>query len=277
MSRTKASIKATTGGPSIEGQQDIDPCTACIKGKLHHLPIPKSKQIKELRNNTFRTVHTDWWGPYPHPGMNGEQYLQVFIDEVSGYSGVFASKTPADGATNLSNYIAHLELITNNSLQVRIVQSDSATVYTAGEFAKLCRDNNIAQRVSAPYSQAQNGRAERFWRTMENQVAAMFAYSHMVPLQYWVYAILYFTHVHNRTCASEQTLTPVELLTGKKPDISHFRTWGCPAHAYVEKANRDKFESKAQPGINLGHCPITKDAYYIYFPDSTILFAQRAM
>ena len=158
---------------------------------------------------------------------------------------------------------------------MRIVQSDSATVYTAGEFAALCLAQGIHQRFSAPYSQSQNGRAERFWRTLENQVACMYSHSHLVPLKLWTYAIYYFVHVHNRTTAATRTETPFELLTGSKPDISHFRTWGCPVFAFIEKHQHDKFEPKAQAGVNLGPDRRTKDGYHIYFSDTDTIRTTR--
>jgi hypothetical protein len=269
INRTRRTHTATTGGPSIDSQEDIDPCSACTQGKMHHLTVPKhSTQKSEKRNSKFRLIHSDWWGPYPIPGSQGEQYVQVLLDDESGYAAMFCSARPDTGAQNLALFIAHLELVTNAECEVRIVQSDSATVYTAGEFAALCKDKAIVQRFSAPYSQAQNGKAERIWRTMENQVACMFAYSHLVPIRFWTFAVNYFVHVHNRTCAANQSKTPYELLTGHKPDIAHFRTWGCPTFAFVEKTEHDKFEPKAKYSVNLGPNPSTKDGYYIYFPDT---------
>ena len=156
-----------------------------------------------------------------------------------------------------------------------MIQSDSASVYKYGEFAAHCAAQGIFQRFSAPFSQAQNGRAERFWRTLENQITAMYAYSHLVPINFWVYAAYNFVHVHNRTVAHGKTATPFELLTGSKPDISHFRVWGCPAYAFIEKSAHDKFEPKSRPGINLGFDTSTKDAYLIYFPDTKQVLTTR--
>ena len=112
-------------------------------------------------------LHTDWWGPYNTPGLglNGTsrlQYIQNFIDDASGYTMTFCSDSLADGVLHLQTFERHLALLTNGEQEVRIMQSDSATVYTRGTFAEHCRQTGIAQRVSAPYSQAQNRRAERF-------------------------------------------------------------------------------------------------------------------
>jgi hypothetical protein len=46
--------------------------------------------------------------------------------------------------------------------------------------------------------------------------------------------------------------TPHELTTGKQPDLTYLRIYGCEAMAYVEKPKRSKFEPKTERCIYLG-------------------------
>ena len=273
--RTKLTRDATTGSVPVGANETLDPCSSCIKGKFHKLAMPKAREATPHAHTNFRLIHSDWWGPYHENGPHGERFMQCFIDDASGYTAVFCSATASEGAANLRAFIAHLDLLTDSTCDVRIIQSDSATVYTQGEFAAACADLNFIQRFSAPYSQAQNGRAERFWRTIENSVTCMFAYSNLLPHSLWPYAVRYAVHTHNRTPASKETKTPYELLTNRKPDIAHFRVWGCPAYAFIEKEQHSKFEPKARPSINLGPNFRTKDGYFVYFPDTHAIHTTR--
>ena len=100
------------------------------------------------------------------------------------------------------------------------------------------------------------------------RVTAMFHYSR-VPLRFWPHAVAHMTHVHNRTVQSSATKTPYELLTTRKPDISHLRVWGCPVNITLEPHQRpSKFNPKTRSGINLGVALAHKNAHYVYFPDT---------
>jgi len=258
-------VAHTHGGLDILSREHLDPCSACVAGKSHHTNTPATRAVPSERDPALRLVHTDWWGPYRTPGPNGERYIQVFIDDMSGYAGVYPSRNKDCGADNLRHFAAMLKEITNNKCSVHLVQADYERVYTHGAFAALCSNVGYLQRFSSPYSHNQNGRAERYWRTMENFVSAMFSYSG-VGLRFWPYAVRTFTIHHNMMASTTNSLSPYERLTGKRPDISALRTWGCPVEAYVEAHDRPKFGAKCQQGINLGPCVQTKGGFYVYFP-----------
>ena len=56
--------------------------------------------------------------------------------------------------------------------------------------------------------------------------------------------------------------TPYEIWTGRKPVLSHFRVWGCPA--YIKHLKTDKLESKSDRCLFIGYSKKTK-GYYFYF------------
>ncbi|WP_455749234.1 hypothetical protein, partial [Loigolactobacillus coryniformis] len=45
-----------------------------------------------------------------------------------------------------------------------------------------------------------------------------------------------------------QGLTPVEVLTGRKPDLSHVRVWGSRVFIHVNKSQRRKLDAKGVEG-----------------------------
>lgn len=59
--------------------------------------------------------------------------------------------------------------------------------------------------------------------------------------------------------------TPEEVFTSKKPDVSHFRIFGCPVYFHVPKEKRNKYEASGKKGIFVGYNENSK-AYRIYVP-----------
>jgi hypothetical protein len=94
--------------------------------------------------------------------------------------------------------------------------------------------------------------AERKNRTIMNTVVTLLATKRM-PKAYWAEAVVWAYYVHNR-CPTKalQEMTPQESWTGEKPNVAHFKTWGCVAHIHVPKEKRTKLEDKSITCILLG-------------------------
>ena len=59
--------------------------------------------------------------------------------------------------------------------------------------------------------------------------------------------------------------TPKEVFSGKKPEFSHLRIFGCPVYIHIPKEKRTKLEPCGKKGIFVGYNESLK-AYRIYFP-----------
>jgi hypothetical protein len=65
-------------------------------------------------------------------------------------------------------------------------------------------------------------------------------------------------------------LTPFELRFGRKPSVSHFRSFGCKCFL-LKRGNLDKFESRSFNGILLGYTPHGR-SYRVYsFDTNTVI------
>jgi hypothetical protein len=58
---------------------------------------------------------------------------------------------------------------------------------------------------------------------------------------------------------------PEEVFTGKKPEVSHLRIFGCPVFIHVPKEKRTKLEPSGKKGTFVGYSETSK-AYRIYIP-----------
>ena len=57
--------------------------------------------------------------------------------------------------------------------------------------------------------------------------------------------------------------TPEEVFSGKKPDVSHFRVFGCPVYFHVPKEKRSKLDVSGKKGMLVGYSETSK-AYKVY-------------
>ena len=68
--------------------------------------------------------------------------------------------------------------------------------------------------------------------------------------------------------------TPEENFTGKKPEVSHFRIFGCLTYSHVPSEKRTKFEPTAERGIFVGYDETSK-AFHIYLPSQRKVVVRR--
>ena len=61
------------------------------------------------------------------------------------------------------------------------------------------------------------------------------------------------TAVDIRNCIpkSGKNVSPIEALTGTKPDVAHFRVFGCRIYTTVADVKRKKLDKKSRKGIIL--------------------------
>ena len=67
-----------------------------------------------------------------------------------------------------------------------------------------------------------------------------------LPDFYWAEAVATAVYIINRTpTAAIHDMTPEERYTGRKPDISHLKIFGCIAFVHVPNEFRSKLDPKA--------------------------------
>jgi hypothetical protein len=82
----------------------------------------------------------------------------------------------------------------------------------------------------------------------------------------WAEAAMVVVYVQNRLSHSALGFkTPEEIFTGKKPEVSHLKIFGCLVFIHIPKEKRNKLESSGKKGIFVGYCVVSK-AFRIYIP-----------
>ena len=228
--------KKYASGVEFSGTFEQDKCIPCLIGKSPQQPYSnhgrRASRVGEL-------LHMDTCGPFPVATPNGKKYFNTVLDDCSnfGFTTLVAHKSEA-----VDSYLgteAHVEQISDQRiLSIRI---DNAPEFVAGRLGSHFRDRGIMVQAIAPYAHSQNGKIERYIRTLEDGLQTLLADSGL-PTSFWGDAVLTVQYLRNRlpTSALPADTTPFEAFYKKKPDISHLRVWGCQCFAIIAPELRSK-------------------------------------
>jgi transposase InsO family protein len=253
--------KAT--GISINSKHSSKQCIACVKAKTHRQPQSKKPATRATKPGEL--VHTDTFGPTRVGSHQGHRYIVIFVDDYSRDRWVEFCKTKDEVLPAFQKYLIRQE---SQGISVKRIHSDGAKEFmTSSAMEKLCLQKGIKQTTSAPYTQAQNGVAERSWRTIMESVRSMMIATRMLKTL-WPYAVRTATHLLNlKPTKANKMISPHEILTGKPPDVSNLRVLGCKVHVLIHE-NRDKLEAKTWEGTFVGYD--TQSKSYLVFNSKTL-------
>ena len=85
-----------------------------------------------------------------------------------------------------------------------------------------------------------------------------------LPKKFWAEALSTAVYLRNRSpTQAVHGKTPFEAWTNEKPNVSHFKAFGCLCYSHIAKDERQKFDVKSRKCIMLGYGTETK-AYRLY-------------
>ena len=204
--------------------------------------------------------------------LGGASYFVIFIDDRSRYTWVYFIRRKSDIFEYFKEFRTMVEKQTGKC--IKILRSDQGGEYKSKAFNTYCKSNGIQQQFTVPHTPQQNGVAERWNRTLVESARSMLQGKN-ISNSFWAEAINTAVYLKNR-CPTKQLVfqTPFEVLHGYKPDVSHFKVFGCTAFAHIPKANRRKLDAKSIKCVFIGYCADHK-AYKLFDPSSHKLFASR--
>ena len=86
-----------------------------------------------------------------------------------------------------------------------------------------------------------------------------------IDKEFWGEALNTANHIYNR-CINSFLVnkTPYEALNSRKPNVKHFRVFGCSSFAHFPNEERAKLENKATKCTFLGYGSVTKGLSLIH-------------
>jgi len=244
-------------GMDLDGSTtaDIPVCRGCEFGKSTRQPFSASTTQRTSR--VFEVVHSDLAGPMQTKSIQGSAYTATFIDNHSKLAVVYFLKSKDQFVKALQTYLAWGE--TQTSSKLRALHSDRGGEYMAGQVQDILKQRGIEHHLTMPGSPQSNGKAERFNRTIMDKAEAM---RHTAGLSngFWELAVAAAVHIYNRSPSRTiKWRTPHELwYSGKVPDVSHLRIFGCKGYMHVPADKRRKLDAKALEVTLVGFEPDAK-------------------
>jgi hypothetical protein len=118
--------------------------------------------------------------------------------------------------------------------------------------------SRIRDISTTPYNPQQNGVAERKNRTIMEAVKTRI-HDQNLPMHLWDEATRTIIYVQSRLSHSALGFkTPEEMFTGKKPEVSHLKIFGCPVFVHIRKEKRTKLDPSGKKRIFVGYCEVSK-------------------
>ena len=250
-------------GVAVESKAAMDPiCEPCIAGKQHRIAVPRIAQNRS--SAPLELVHSDVHGPLPVRSRHHYRYWITFIDDFSRFWAVLPLKDKSGAFAAFKQFKALVEKQLGRP--IKALRDDKGGEYMSTEWESFCSANGIQRQHTVRAEPHQNGVAERANRTLHEGIISMLNESKL-PGSFWWDAVAAFVHVHNRspTSANEQHGTPFERWHGTKPDVSHFRVFGCTSYVHVKKDKRQQLQPHFEKCVFIGY-PAQYKAWLFWNP-----------
>ena len=257
-------------GIDFQSTKESEFCEGCAHGKQKRASFPKGKATRACE--ILEIVHSDVCGPMEENSLGGSRYFVTFIDDKSRFTAVYFMKRKDQVLEKFKEYEA---MVTNTTeKKIKILRSDNGGEYASKEFSNYLKEKGIQQQLSVPRTPQQNGVAERMNRIIQETARSMM-HNAGQDKKFWAEAVCTAVMIRNRSpTVSIDNMTPYECFYGRKPDMSHFKAFGCKAYMHVPKENRKKWDSKTKKCILVGYS-ITSKGYRLYGPVSRKICVSR--
>ncbi|CAI7789289.1 unnamed protein product, partial [Closterium sp. NIES-54] len=247
--KSSAKHKVATGFEITPSSGADPPCVSCFGGKLTRHTFPAKGSDAE---EALAVVHIDLCGPFRVTAKDGSLYFLLLKDCHTRFVWVMPIAKKSDVLREFQKWLVLVERQAKKS--VLMLRSDRGGEFLGKEFTDFVDGKGIVHDLTCPYTPQHNGMAEREMRTAVEFVRTMLL--HMgVQHHWWHLALRQAVWVMN--CLERSTTppgtTPYQLLTGKKPNLTLARVWGCMVQFMVPEQRRSgKLAPKARWGLHLG-------------------------
>jgi hypothetical protein len=137
----------------------------------------------------------------------------------------------------------------------------------------------MTQRIevqhSVPYVHTQNGLAESLIKRIK-LIARPLLHNCNLPITYWGHAVLHAAYLIQLRPTAYHSFSPLCLVRGNAPSISHLRKFGCAIYALISPPQRAMMGHHRKMGIYMGYHspsiikylePMTGDLFTVRYTD----------
>ncbi|KAK9033550.1 hypothetical protein V6N11_049737 [Hibiscus sabdariffa] len=188
----------------------------------------------------------------------GYQYFITFTDDFSRYGYIYLMRHKSEALEKFKEF--KNEVQNQHGKSIKVLRSDRGGEYLSQDFDELLKECGIVSQLTPPGTPQWNGVSERRNRTLLDMVRSMMSHTDL-PTSFWGYALETAAFTLNRVPSKSVQKTPHEMWTGRRPNMSFMKIWGCKA--YVKHQMSTKLEPKSEKCTFVGYPKETK-GYYFY-------------
>lgn len=224
-------------------------CVPCTIGKAAHAPYNnpgnQASQLLEL-------MHTDISGPFPVEMRGGHKYFLLLLDDHSSWNTVILLKAKSQSYEHITEYQARHEHETG--MKMGRFRVDGAKELIEGRLGQHLREMGGDSQTDCSLHASTKRKSQRWIRIIQDDAANMMNASGLPP-SFRGHAFLTASYIwqHVPTSTLPDNVTPYEIIKGKKPDVSHLRTFGCQCFAIIPAEKRTKGEMRRFEAIFVGY------------------------
>ncbi|KAK8705020.1 hypothetical protein V6N13_048631 [Hibiscus sabdariffa] len=223
----------------------------------------------ERASDLLGLIHSDVCGPMNTQARGGFQYFITFTDDFSRYGYIYLMRHKSETLERFKEF--KNEVQNQHGKSIKALRSDRGGEYLSQDFDELLKECGIVSQLTPHGTPQWNGVSERRNRTLLDMVRSMMSHTDL-PTSFWGYALETVAFTLNRVPSKSVQKTPHEMWTGRRPNMSFMRVWGC--QAYVKHQMSTKLEPKSQKCTFVGYPKETK-GYYFYNSKENKVFVAR--
>jgi hypothetical protein len=247
-------------------------CPGCQLGKQPNRSFPHTEHRATA---PFELIHSDLKS-FEVESYHKYKYAIVYYDDFTSMAWVVCLRSKDQAFAATKQFVSYVR--TQYNAFIKGWRSDAGSKFMSKAFRDYLKDNGIHIHQSAPYAHQQNSHAERLIRTLMDKAQAMRLHA-CLPDSYWEFAILHAAHVYNMTPMNQLNWrTPLELLKGEKPSVSHLRVFGCGAYMHLpDETRKGKLQPKSQLMVYLGVSAGSEHNYLFMRPNNALHTSAHAI
>ena len=229
---------------STSDAHKVQDCTAYIQGKFSKKPS-RWQLPSELPPPLYR-IHGNICGPI-NPPSGAFKYLFVLIDASGSHLEVAFLPTrnmvfPKILAI-LIRYRNHFP-----DYPIKHLRMDNAMEFRSHVFEDYCAEMGITLTYSVSYEHSQNGLAEAFIKNVQLVTRPLLLQAQL-PTSMWGHVVLHAITLLKLRPTLLNDQTPTELQSGRTPDVSHIRVFGCQVWVPVAEPKSHTVGPHSEEGI----------------------------
>jgi len=241
-------------------------CVPCVKGKMARAPHHRSTTTA----TKCKLVHTDVDAPLTE-SLGGSVCFMTLMEDSTGFITATPIKTKGMVPDVIKARITHLETLIG--ITVKRVRHDGAKEYVSHDLKAWYDIKGITSEKTSPNSSQQKGKAERAKRSIMERVRTALLDAEAEE-ELWAEALSSVIYVLNRSPKAGKDVTPLEALTGRRPDVKGSRVRRSRAWALKPKQQQRKLEQRTDGSRYVGYT-VGGQAYRILEDDSNKIFEHR--